>query len=122
MKVSIIPIVVLVMLTTSWFGENLFAELTKSDAEEIRKIMKEDIQHVNKRIDDLRDTLRSEISDVKTANKDIKSEIKDVGLKLKICDLNCRVSCYGVSGLCLRVSLYSLVLFCGTDGRCLPLL
>ncbi len=90
MKVSIIPIVVLVMLTTSWFGENLFAELTKSDAEEIRRIMKEEIQHVDKRIDDLRDTLRSEIgavrseiSDIKAENKDIKSDIKDVRSEIK---------------------------------------
>jgi len=90
MKVKIITIVVLLMLPASWFGKNLFAELTKSDAEEIRRIMKEEIQHVDKRIDDLRDTLRSEIgtlrseiSDVKTANKDIKTEIKDVRSAIK---------------------------------------
>lgn len=89
MKVKIIT-VVLLMLSASWFGENLFAELAKSDVEEIRRIMKEEIQHMDKRIDDLRDTLRSEIgalrseiSDVKTANKDIKSEIKDMKSELQ---------------------------------------
>ena len=49
--------------------------------------MKEEIQHMDKRIDDLRDTLRSEISDVKTALKEyaekeprLKEILKHIGL------------------------------------------
>lgn len=86
----VIGSVILFGLLIFWRAGSLSAELTKTDVEEIRKIVKEEIQYVDKRIDDLRDTLRSEIgtvrseiSDIKTANKDIKSEIKDVRAEIK---------------------------------------
>ena len=47
MKVKIITVAILHMLSTSWIEENLFAELT-------RTVIKEEIQHVDKLIDDLR--------------------------------------------------------------------
>lgn len=55
MKVKIITVAILHMLSTSWIEENLFAELTRTD-------IKEEIQHVDKLIDDL----RSEIKDLRS--------------------------------------------------------
>ena len=53
------------------YGDNLFAELTRSD-------IKEEIQHVDKRIDDLKTEvqgIRSEIAGIRT---EIKAESKDI--------------------------------------------
>lgn len=57
---------------------NVFADLTKSDIDEIRKIMKEEIQHVDKRIDDL----RSEVQVVRTEMNDMRGEIKGVRIEI----------------------------------------
>ncbi len=53
--------------------EIVFADLTKQDMEEIRKIIKEEIYHVDKRIDEL----KIEIKDVRTEIKDVRTEMKD---------------------------------------------
>ncbi|HHT9138016.1 MAG TPA: hypothetical protein ACFYEK_12355, partial [Candidatus Wunengus sp. YC60] len=65
MKVKIITVAILHMLSTSWIEENLFAELT-------RTVIKEEIQHVDKLIDDL----RSEVQNVRSEIKDLRSELQ----------------------------------------------
>ena len=65
MKVKIITVAILLMLSTSWIEENLFAELTRTD-------IKEEIQHVDKLIDDL----RSEVQNVRSEIKDLRSELQ----------------------------------------------
>jgi len=75
---KLIRIVTLSVLLSFCYGDNLFAELTRSD-------IKEEIQHVDKRIDDLKTEvqgIRSEITgirtEIKVESKDIKSEINAV--------------------------------------------
>ena len=68
---KLIRIVILSVLLSFCYGDNLFAELTRSD-------IKEEIQHVDKRIDDLRievQGIRSEITGIRT---EIKAESKDI--------------------------------------------
>lgn len=73
-----IRIVTLSVLLSFCYGDNLFAELTRSD-------IKEEIQHVDKQIDDLKTEvrgIRSEITgirtEIKVESKDIMSEINAV--------------------------------------------
>ena len=75
---KLIRIVTLSVLLSFCYGDNLFAELTRSD-------IKEEIQHVDKRIDDLRievQGIRSEITgirtEIKAESEDIRSEINAV--------------------------------------------
>ena len=75
---KLIRIVTLSVLLSFCYGDNLFAELTRSD-------IKEEIQHVDKRIDDLRTEvqgIRSEITgirtEIKAESEDIRSEINAV--------------------------------------------
>lgn len=75
---KLIRIVILSVLLSFCYGDNLFAELTRSD-------IKEEIQHVDKRIDDLRTEvqgIRSEIAgirtEIKAESEDIRSEINAV--------------------------------------------
>ena len=68
---KLIRIVTLSVLLSFCYGDNLFAELTRSD-------IKEEIQHVDKRIDDLKTEvqgIRSEIAGIRT---EIKAESKDI--------------------------------------------
>ena len=75
---KLIRIVTLSVLLSFCYVNNLFAELTRSD-------IKEEIQHVDKRIDDLRTEvqgIRSEITgirtEIKAESEDIRSEINAV--------------------------------------------
>lgn len=75
---KLIRILTLSVLLSFCYRDNLFAELTRSD-------IKEEIQHVDKRIDDLRTEvqgIRSEIAgirvEIKAESKDIRSEINAV--------------------------------------------
>ena len=77
-EMKLIRIVTFSVLLSFCYGDNLFAELTRSD-------IKEEIQHVDKRIDDLKTEvqgIRSEITgirtEIKVESKDIKSEINAV--------------------------------------------
>ncbi|MCR4321660.1 MAG: hypothetical protein NUV74_15155 [Candidatus Brocadiaceae bacterium] len=68
---KLIRIVTLSVLLSFCYGDNLFAELTRAD-------IKEEIQHVDKRIDDLKTEaqgIRSEITGIRT---EIKAESKDI--------------------------------------------
>lgn len=81
MKLS--RIVTLSVLLSFCYGDNLFAELTRSD-------IKEEIQHVDKRIDDLKTEvqgMRSGITgisaEIKAESKDIRSEIAGIRTEIK---------------------------------------
>jgi len=83
-KRKLIRILTLSVLLSFCYRDNLFAELTRSD-------IKEEIQHVDKRIDDLRTEvqgIRSEITgirtEVKAESKDIRSEI--TGIRTEIAE------------------------------------
>ena len=109
-RMKLIRIVTLSVLLSFCYGDNLFAELTRSD-------IKEEIQHVDKRIDDLKTEvqgIRSEIAGIRTeikAEQDIMSEINAVRSDLrgliKTYVRICRVFYCGVSGLYLLASLRS---------------
>ncbi|MEW6608141.1 MAG: hypothetical protein AB1414_11970 [bacterium] len=60
-----------------------YADLTKQDIEEIRKIIKEEIQQVDKRIDELKIELKAEIKEVRTEIKEVRAEIKDVRAEIR---------------------------------------
>ncbi len=75
--VSIVGILILGMTCSA------YCELTKQDVEEIRKIIREEIQHVDKKIDNLRIELRMEIKDVRAEIKDVRTEMKDVRTEMK---------------------------------------
>ncbi len=71
------------LLLSFCYGGNLFAELTRSD-------IKEEIQYVDKRIDDLKTEvqgMRSEITgiraEIKAESKDIRSEIAGIRTKIE---------------------------------------
>ena len=53
------------------YGDNLFAELTRSD-------IKEEIQHVDKRIDDLKTEVQGIWSEIAGIRTEIKAESKDI--------------------------------------------
>ena len=81
---KLIRILTLSVLLSFCYRDNLFAELTRSD-------IKEEIQHVDKRIDDLRTEvqgIRSEITgirtEIKAESKDIRSEI--AGIRAEIAE------------------------------------
>jgi DNA repair exonuclease SbcCD ATPase subunit len=74
-----------IFMLVQWTGI-ASAELTKTDIEEIRKIVKEEYQHIDKRIDDIRGEIkdiRSEMKDVRREIKDVRNEIKDVRNEMK---------------------------------------
>ncbi len=80
---KLIRILTLSVLLSFCYRDNLFAELTRSD-------IKEEIQHVDKRIDDLRTEvqgIRSEITgirtEIKAESKDIRSEIAGIRTKIE---------------------------------------
>lgn len=80
MKLS--RIVTLSVLLSFFYGETLFAELTRSD-------IKEEIQHVDKRIDDLKTEVQGMLSEITGISAEIKAESKDiraeiVGIRTKI--------------------------------------
>ena len=89
-EMKLIRIVTFSVLLSFCYGDNLFAELTRSD-------IKEEIQHIDKRIDDLKTEvqgiktevqgMRSEVTgiraEIKAESKDIRSEIAGIRTKIE---------------------------------------